>query len=142
MANLEKQVKAMHSGPVLPGLLTAQVKAWADGGYDGVTSITEVLLRHWFHTEHEEAAFHPAQRTAVETAIFVHEVLRRELPSEGGFLHGLHTHLGASEDRDELFAPWWADPLPRYGFKLATGTGKTWVLQALLIWQGSTKLPP
>lgn len=140
MANLEKQVKAMHSGPVLPGLLTAQVKAWADGGYDGVTSITEVLLRHWFHTEHEEAAFHPAQRTAVETAIFVHEVLRRELPSEGGFLHGLHTHLSAPEDRDELFAPWWADLLPRYGFKLATGTGKTWVLQALLVWQVLNRL--
>ncbi len=140
MANLEKQVKAMHKGPVLPALLAAKVKAWADCGYEGVTSITEALLRHWFHTEHEEAAFHPAQRTAIETAIFVHEVLRRELPSEGGFLHGLHTHLGAPEDRDELFAPWWADLLPRYGFKLATGTGKTWVLQALLVWQVLNRL--
>ena len=140
MANVEKQVKAMHAGPVLPSLLAPKVKAWADSGYEGVTAISEALLRHWFHTEHEEAAFHPAQRTAIETAIFVHEMLRRELPSEGGFLHGLHAHLGAPEDRDGLFAPWWNDPLPRYGFKLATGTGKTWVLQALLVWQVLNRL--
>ena len=140
MANLEKQVKAMHGGPVLPALLAAKVNAWAEGGYEGVTTVTEALLRHWFHTEHEEASFHPAQRTALETAIFVHEILRREVPLEGGFLHGLHQHLGASEDRDELFGPWWSDPLPRYGFKLATGTGKTWVLQALLVWQVLNRL--
>jgi type III restriction enzyme len=139
MANLEKQVRAMQGGPVLPPLLAPKVRAWAASGYEGVTAVTESLLHHWFSTEHEEASFHPAQRTAIETAIFVHEVLRRELP-EGGFLHGLHAHLGASEDRDALFAPWWADPLPRYGFKLATGTGKTWVLQALLVWQVLNRL--
>ncbi|HXC16866.1 MAG TPA: hypothetical protein VNV60_05435 [Holophagaceae bacterium] len=140
MANLEKQVKAMHGGPVLPSLLAPKVKAWAEGGYEGVTAISEALLRHWFHTEHEQASFHPAQRVAIETAIFVHEVLRRELPEEVGFLHGLHAHLGAPEDRDGLFAPWWKDELPRYGFKLATGTGKTWVLQALLVWQVLNRL--
>jgi len=135
MANLEKQMKALMKGPVLPELLRPRVKAWAEAGYPGVTSTTEELLHHWFSTESEEASFHAAQREAIQTAIYVHEVLSRELPQEGGFLHGLHTHLGAPEDRDELFAPWWSDPLPRYGFKLATGTGKTWILQALLVWQ-------
>jgi type III restriction enzyme len=140
MANLEKQVKALHAGPVLPSLLQPRLQAWVEGGYEGVTMVTLALLQHWFHTEHEEAAFHPAQRTAIETAVFVHEVLGRELPQGGGFLHALHTHLDAPEDRDALFAPWWTDPLPRYGFKLATGTGKTWVLQALLVWQVLNRL--
>jgi len=140
MANLEKQVRAMQSSPVLPALLKPRVQAWAESGYPGVTAITEGLLHHWFSTEHEEASFHPAQRLAIETAIYVHEVLKRELPEEGGFLHVLHAHLGAPEDRDALFAPWWADPLPRYGFKLATGTGKTWILQALLVWQVLNRL--
>ena len=140
MANLEKQVKALLGGPVLPDLLEPRVRAWAEGGYPGVTTVTEELLHHWFSTEHEGAGFHAAQRLAIETAIYVHEVLARELPAEGGFLHGLHTHLGAPEDRDKLFAPWWADPQPRYGFKLATGTGKTWILQALLVWQVLNRL--
>lgn len=140
MANLEKQVRAMQGGPALPPLLGPKVRTWAESGYEGVTAVTESLLHHWFNTEHEEASFHPAQKTAIETAIFVHEVLRRQLPNEGGFLHALHTHLGAPEDRDPLFAPWWEDDQPRYGFKLATGTGKTWVLQALLVWQVLNRL--
>jgi type III restriction enzyme len=140
MANLEKQVKAMHAGPVLPALLQPRVKAWAVGGYEGATDLTRTLLRHWFETDHEEASFHPAQRMAIETAIYVHEVMGRSLPQDGGFLHALHTELGAPEDRDELFTPWWQEPLPRYGFKLATGTGKTWVLQALLVWQVLNRL--
>lgn len=140
MANLEKQVKALHTGPVLPPLLQPRVKAWAEGGYEATTSLTQSLLRHWFHTDHEEASFHPAQRMAIETAIYVHEVLGRTMPEEGGFLHALHGELGAPEDRDELFGPWWQEPLPRYGFKLATGTGKTWVLQALLVWQVLNRL--
>ncbi|HET6330718.1 MAG TPA: hypothetical protein VFF76_08020 [Holophagaceae bacterium] len=140
MANLEKQVRAMQGGPVLPPLLGPRARVWAESGYEGVTAVTESLLHHWFSTEREAASFHPAQRTAIETAIFVHEVLRRQLPGEGGFLHALHAHLGAPEDRDPLFGPWWEDLQPRYGFKLATGTGKTWVLQALLVWQVLNRL--
>lgn len=140
MANLEKQVKALHGGPVLPDLLEPRVRAWAEADYPGATPVTEELLHHWFATEHEGAGFHAAQQIAIQTALYVHEILARELPTEGGFLHGLHTHLGAPEDRDRLFAPWWADPQPRYGFKLATGTGKTWILQALLVWQVLNRL--
>lgn len=140
MANLEKQVKALHAGPVLPTLLQPKVKAWVESDYEGTTALTQALLRHWFHTDHEEAGFHPAQRMAIETAIYVHEVLGRTLPQDGGFLHSLHVELGAPEDRDPLFAPWWQESLPRYGFKLATGTGKTWVLQALLVWQVLNRL--
>ena len=140
MANLEKQVKTLHSGPILPSLLRAKVTEWAESGYPGVTSISEELLHHWFRTDHEDAGFHAAQRIAIETAIYVHEVLGRELNVDGGFLHNLHQYVGASEDRDALFAPWWEDPLPRYGFKLATGTGKTWILQALIVWQVLNRL--
>lgn len=140
MANLEKQVRMMLGTPVLPELLRPRVKVWAEQGYSGVTAITEELLHHWFGIEHENAGFHAAQREAIETAIFVHEILKRELSDEGGFLHALHAHLGAPEDRDALFSLWWADPLPRYGFKLATGTGKTWILQALLVWQVLNRL--
>lgn len=107
---------------------------------DLVTPTTSDLLRWWFGEDMVAARvglnFHPGQKQAILNAIVAHEVL------------GLN-HLNWSlRDLYQATAP---DALlvgkrleevsqakhahPKYCMKMATGTGKTWVLQALMIWQ-------
>lgn len=103
--------------------------------YDLVTPVTGELLRWWFGDEACQSRtfnFHPGQRQAILNVIVAHEVL-------------------ASPDLADLYRQVCAPALlegsrladvaqaknrhPKYCLKMATGTGKTWVLQALLIWQ-------
>ena len=103
--------------------------------YAQVTPVTAELLRWWFGDEacqSRSVNFHPGQRQAILNVIVAHEVL-------------------ASADLKDLYQQVCADALlegtrladvaqgknghPKYCLKMATGTGKTWVLQALLVWQ-------
>jgi type III restriction enzyme len=100
-----------------------------------VTPVTAELLRWWFTEDACQSRafnFHAGQRQAILNVIMAHEVLdspdladlyRRVCPDallQGDRLaeigQGKHAH-------------------PKYCLKMATGTGKTWVLQALLLWQ-------
>jgi type III restriction enzyme len=100
-----------------------------------VTPVTAELLRWWFAEDacqSRASNFHAGQRQAILNVIVAHEVLdspdlsdlyRQVCPDtllQGDRLaeigQGKHAH-------------------PKYCLKMATGTGKTWVLQALLIWQ-------
>ena len=103
---------------------------------DLVTPTTAELLHWWFGQDMVDARgglnFHAGQRQAILNAIVAHEV------------------LGAATLKD-LYAQVAPDALlagtrlaevslakhahPQYCFKMATGTGKTWVMQALLVWQ-------
>src|SRR2546430_6446437 len=67
----------LRTGPCVPALREA-VKAWRAGGYKGTTDTTKRLLSYWFKTDHRLSngvrfAYHPAQREAIETLIFVWE---------------------------------------------------------------------
>ena len=103
--------------------------------YDLVTPVTAELLRWWFGEDACQSRmfnFHAGQRQAILNVIVAHEVL-------------------ASPDLVDLYRQVCAEALlegnrlaevaqdkhahPKYCLKMATGTGKTWVLQALLIWQ-------
>ena len=105
-----------------------------------VTPITAELLRYWFeadYCESRELNFHEGQRQAILNIIFAHEVVtpqrlqdlyEKVAPDallEGGTL-GDVTREGNNH--------------PMYAAKMATGTGKTWVLNALLVWQHLNKL--
>lgn len=100
-----------------------------------VTPTTAELLRYWFQQDYCDLRtlnFHEGQREAILHVVLAHEVLgtrrlrdlyetvAKEALLEGGTLgevtRDLHDH-------------------PKYAAKLATGTGKTWILNALLIWQ-------
>jgi type III restriction enzyme len=100
-----------------------------------VTPVTAELLRWWVTEDACQSRalnFHAGQRQAILNTVVAHEVLdssdladlyRRVCPDallQGERLaeieQGKHAH-------------------PKYCLKMATGTGKTWVLQALLIWQ-------
>lgn len=100
-----------------------------------VTPVTGELLRFWFQADYcelRELNFHEGQRRAILHIIYAHEVLKtrrlqdlyEEVAPDALLQGGL---LG------EVTKP--RHQHPKYAAKMATGTGKTWVLNALLIWQ-------
>ena len=103
--------------------------------YDLVTPSTAELLRWWFLEDICQTRrfnFHPGQRQAILNSIVAHEVLaaptlqalyRQAAPD--ALLEGTTLREVTSAKHAH----------PKYCLKMATGTGKTWVLQALLIWQ-------
>ena len=111
--------------------------AWEDGSFlESVTPTTAVLLRFWFddaHCDFRNLNFHSGQRQAILNAIYIHEVLKKErvLDVYQAVAPHLLTEKGMSiaELADQIYDH------PKYAVKMATGTGKTWVLQALMIWQ-------
>lgn len=98
-----------------------------------VTPITAELLRWWFQQDccdTRSVNFHDGQRQALLHTIYAHEILQPES------LVDLYQKLAAE---DLLTARRLEEVTrsnhPKYCLKMATGTGKTWVLQALLYWQ-------
>ena len=96
-----------------------------------VTPETARLLKHWRH--HDFRGHRPffCQVEAVETAIWLVEVLGVLRPSDAGIparLRGIRSHLiGANRS---------ANPdLLRLALKMATGAGKTTVMAMLIAWQ-------
>lgn len=105
-----------------------------------VTPTTAELLGWWFGEDMVAARgglnFHAGQKQAILNAIVAHEVLGAGRERWGL----LDLYQAAAPDAllvggrmAEVSAPKHAHP--KYCFKMATGTGKTWVLQALMIWQ-------
>ncbi len=106
----------------------------------GVTPVTAELLKFWFQSdfcELRQLNFHEGQRAAILAMIYAHEIVgaRRlldlyEAVAPDALLDG-GTLGEVGRDRHQH---------PKYAAKMATGTGKTWVLNALLIWQYLNKL--
>ena len=105
-----------------------------------VTPTNAELLKWWFGEDMVLARgglnFHAGQEQAILNAIVAHEVLGRD--------HARWTLLDLyrAAAPDELLTGTRLNEVaqakhahPKYCFKMATGTGKTWVLQALMIWQ-------
>ncbi len=117
------------TAPCVPAI-REKVKAWREGGYPGATATTRVLLNHWFCAEHRlpdgrKFAYHPFQREAVETLIYLYEVA------------GVRRHQGLVETfatrRDLRLLRY--DEFARYCVKMATGSGKTKVMALAIAWQ-------
>ena len=105
-----------------------------------VTPTTAELLLWWFGEDivlaRQGLNFHAGQKQAILNAIVAHEVLGRE--HERWSLLDLYqacapdallTGARMNEVANLKHAH------PKYCFKMATGTGKTWVMQALMVWQ-------
>lgn len=111
--------------------------AWTDGTMmERVTPTTRSLLTYWFDpafTDLRELNFHEGQRQAILNAIYIHEVLKKErvLDVYEAIAPQLLLERGSGLEylSDAIYNH------PKYAIKMATGTGKTWVLQAMLIWQ-------
>lgn len=109
--------------------------AWDSGEMlSKVSPVSADLLRFWFEDsfcQNRGINFHAGQRQAILNAIYAHEVLGVE--STLGLYEAVDLSLIDSRFLQNLGDKKYAHP--KYCIKMATGTGKTWVLNALLIWQ-------
>jgi type III restriction enzyme len=110
-------------------------ESWANGELlSKVTPVTRDLLTFWFtspHTETRYANFHEGQRQAILNTVYLHEVIGvksvREIYETTEF--ELMSEMDMAEFKKSKYE------IPKYAIKMATGTGKTWVMHALLVWQ-------
>lgn len=112
-------------------------EAWANGQMlESVTPITRELLTYWFsesHTSIREVNYHEGQRQAILNAIYLHEVVKAPNIFEAYQTISPDLLLDKELDLASLKKDKYAHA--KYCIKMATGTGKTWVLSALLVWQ-------
>lgn len=110
-------------------------KEWESGDLINKTSpITQDLLRFWFHDAFCDARninFHEGQAQAILNTIYLHEILKTD--SVFDMYSAVEEDITAEMDIAYLKKDKFSHP--KYCLKMATGTGKTWVLNALLIWQ-------
>ena len=101
-----------------------------------VSETTAELLKWWFQDDFRETRrfnFHDGQRAGILNVIYAHEVLGMMT------LQGLYKAvapevlLSSAQASNTITAG--KNDYPKYCLKMATGTGKTWVLQALMVWQ-------
>jgi len=103
-----------------------------------VTPVTADLLNYWFaesFTAERNKNFHIGQRQAILNAIYCHEVLK---VSDVADIYAAVSEMSESPFVDTDFFSRLGkskNAYPKYCIKMATGTGKTWVLNALLLWQ-------
>ena len=137
------------------------VDAWRDGRYPGASGVTRRLFEYWFEEDHDvpgfDAPFHYyfCQREAVETLAWLVEIaserdtkalieaygtiFRKDLLSKN--IEFQTTMDGRRQLRryvQERGTTGVQDLPPkdlrRFAFKMATGSGKTWVIAMAVVW--------
>ncbi|MCL5090116.1 MAG: DEAD/DEAH box helicase family protein [Candidatus Marsarchaeota archaeon] len=111
-------------------------KLWTDGNFiEKVTPITKELLKFWNpegeFSDQRDINFHKGQWQAILNIVYVHEIIKIKDVKDMYLsiypeLLGEMSLLDLKKEKYEY---------PKYCVKMATGTGKTWVLDALIIWQ-------
>lgn len=141
--------------------LRAAVDDWRQKGYPGASDITQRLFEYWFEEDHEVAGFpipfryHFCQREAMETLAYVVEIIRNRdakallevyssivqhdlLSKSVEFQTTIDGRRQVRRYVPELEAEGVQDLPPedlrRYAFKMATGSGKTWVMAMIMVW--------
>jgi type III restriction enzyme len=112
------------------------VEEWANNGYPSVngkeiTHATRELFKWWFSDSvHEGEQFHICQRRALETIVYCYELLNVPLVETL-----FETFSSELLEKENLKAGIEQIKHPRFGIKMATGTGKTWIITAIIVWQ-------
>jgi len=103
-----------------------RVGQWRNGGYQGITKISRLLLNYWQREERNKRLFF-CQIEAVEAAIYITEVAHKYGDT---WIENLLRTTNAE-----------ANPfLYRMAIKMATGSGKTVVMAMLITWQALNKI--
>jgi type III restriction enzyme len=128
------------TAPCVPGIrqkvnewrgfeLKPEIRAdWPTSGYRGVTPTTEILLKHWFYTDHinpRKFRYHYFQQEAIETLIYLYEVAK--VRRHKNLIESFATRSDLQLLRYDEFG--------RYAVKMATGSGKTKVMSLAIAWQ-------
>ncbi len=110
----------------LINLVRREVGAWRTAQYPQTTRVTKELLTFWFLDAQRvgEKQLFFAQQEAIETAIWLTEVAAKSNPG-----HNILRLLEEARKQEDSQAG-----LPRMAFKMATGTGKTVVMAALILY--------
>jgi len=102
---------------------------WRQQSYPGVTATTKRLLQFWFDEDHiverEPFEFWFCQREAVESLIYVYEVLKKRIFIDLAREFGKGPIVGYDPSYDQY---------PLYAFKMATASGKTFVMALIITW--------
>ncbi len=110
--------------------LRKAVFAWRQQGYQGATPTTKRLLQFWFQEDHllndEPYQLWFCQREAIETLIYVYEVMKNKNFIDMAKDFGSGQIYGYDPSNDQY---------PLYAFKMATGSGKTYVMALSILWQ-------
>ena len=130
-------------------------EVWESGEFlDLVTPTTKDLLKFWFcspYVENRDINFHLGQKRAILNTIYLHEVLKidsvRDMYEyfDKQFMEGIFKRVEDKKEVEKIIKQFEAIKenqlskqkyqIPKYAIKMATGTGKTFVMNALLIWQ-------
>lgn len=136
--------------------IRAAVDAWRSAGYPGASAVTRRLFQYWFEEDHPRSGGGPfryyfCQREAVETVVYLHDV--RGVRDTGALVQAffvpqdllgldiLTSAHGArvfrryipeiNKEAEQELPP---EGLSRYALKMATGSGKTYVMALLIAW--------
>lgn len=131
-----KELENKNYGELLPPLVAKireKVYKWRKNDYEGGSDTSVSLLNHWFKKEHLsydnngnlfDFQYYFAQREAVETIIYLHEIA--EVEDKYDLLRF---------DSSEAISPnMFEESWNRFVIKMATGSGKTKVLSLILAW--------
>lgn len=133
----KKKESEAFSQMYLAKALEGEVKAWVDQGYNGLTQTTLELFNYWFNRDQDTPEqFYPCQRRAIETIVYCCDILKAENLQQlfqKVAPEALFQHLPLKNEVENIC-------FPKYAVKMATGSGKTWVLAALLVWQYFNKI--
>lgn len=119
--------------PPLVHQLRKLVKDWRDQNYKGASDTSRALLNWWFNTRHlvpgadgamTEFRYYFAQREAVETIVYLHDVV--EVKDKYDLLRFDSSGVVSAGMFDERWR--------RFVVKMATGSGKTKVMSLVLAW--------
>ena len=125
--------------PPLVSQLRKKVMEWRDSRYEGATDTSKSLLNWWFNTPHllpqadgamAEFQYYFAQREALETIIYLHDVVGVQDKFD----------LMRFDSSGAVSAGMFDETWRRFVVKMATGSGKTKVLSLVLTWSFYHKL--
>ena len=137
------------------------VDAWRDSDYEGASEVTRRLFEYWFEEDHNVDGFDApfryyfCQREAIETLVWLVEIARQRDAKALIEAHGsiyrrdllsknvefqttmdgrrkLRRYIPELERDGEQDMP--PEDLRRFAFKMATGSGKTWVMAMAVVW--------
>ncbi len=112
----------------LVNLVRQEVGAWRNGGYNRMSPVLRVTCCSSGSTRRSRRHRNSSSRSAkpIETAIYLNEVAQGSNPGQNILRKLREQQLAVSDDT--------AQQLPRIAFKMATGTGKTVVMAALILY--------
>lgn len=152
--------KRRPSKMLLVNKLREEVDKWREQGYPGASHVTKRLFQYWFEEDHisenEPFKFYFGQREAVETLVYIVEILKNKdiiplikqfaqvtqlkLETDTGLI--FQTTMDGKRQLRRYFSEINVDGiqdlppenLRRYAIKMATGSGKTVVMAMIIVW--------